>query len=248
MAARRITRRYPTQPVVDAVLCAPAFSYKGDKKYVRNVSLTLPALPDFDLAEIGYTQAKWASLLRHYSDDAEIDRVRRILAQRKGMDITSVGVSMRGQGKREDTQGWCLETLVIVQSPRETHVTVYWRSSEVIKKLAADFVLLRHVFERIGIKPFSVHLHFSVAWLGMTFAPLLLRTGPLAPFLDSLKADRAMWMSATNLLDRLLDTSRVPPYGAEKRQQRYLQEAWSPERRGLLRDYLRDSGRLTRAS
>jgi hypothetical protein len=243
VSARRISRPYPTQPVVEALLGAPAFSYKGDKKYVRNLSVDLPTLPDFDLEAIGYTQAKWASLLKFYTDDAEIERARRILARRDGMDVTSVAVSMRGQGKGEHSQGWCLESMVIVQKPRETHVTVYWRSSEVVKKLAADFVLLRHVLAQLGLQPASVHLHFATAWLGLTFAPLLLRTGPLIAFLDYLKSDRTMWMSATNLLSRYLDTSRVPKYAPEKRQQRYMHETWSTERLAQLREYLCENGR-----
>jgi hypothetical protein len=242
MPARRVT--YPTQSVVDALLAASTFLYAGDKKYVRNLNVTLSAIPTVNLADLGYTDAKWRQLFKNYWNSDDVERVRSMLATRKGMQVTSVALSMRGGDKGAHSQGWCMESMVITSTPRETHVTVFYRTSEVVKKLAADFAFLRHLFDHLRITPASVHLHFAIAWLGMTYAPLLLRSCSAEAFLESLKSDRVMWMSATNTLARYLDASRKPKYSAEIRQHRYFHSRWSEERKHTLREYLTAKGRM----
>ena len=136
-----------------------------------------------------------------------------------------------------------MESMVIARSRHGTHLTVFYRSSEVIRRLAADFAFLRTLLERVGVVPKSVHLHFAVAWIGMTFVATLLRTGPLIPFLDDLRPDRNLWMSATNSLARYLDPLRVPKYSAELREKRYFHTAWTEERREAAKMYLAENGR-----
>ena len=77
----------------------------------------------------------------------------------------------------------------------------------------------------------------------MTFVPLLLRTGPIVAFLDRLKVDRALWMSATNTLAKYIDPSRHPKYSAEIRQKRYLNAMWSEGRIEAVTEYLAANGR-----
>jgi hypothetical protein len=246
MSARRIVRPpYPTKPVVDAVLAAQAFSYAGDKKYVRNLSVTLTELPQVELPSIGYTASKWTQLIRNYWNECDVQRVRAALASRSSRDVTSLGLSLRGGAKGEDSQGWCMELMVITQKDagRETYVHVFWRTCEVIKKLAADFVFLGHMFEQLGIEPTTVTLTFANAWLGMTFVPLYLRNEPVIAFLDALKSDRTMWMSATNTLAKYIDPARQPKYAAEARQKRFLAENWSEGRIEAAREYLAANGR-----
>jgi hypothetical protein len=245
MPPRRIIRPpYPTRGVVDAAWALPAFLYAGDRRYVRNLSLTLREIPQFSLSEAGYSDKgqKWNQLQKFYINEAEIERALELLAKRQGMDVTSVSISMRGQDKGSDSQGWCLETMVISRTSRETHVSVFWRSSEIVKKLAADFLLLRHVFERLSIQPASIHMCFATAWLGMTFAPLLYRTGDLVESLDALKPERTMWMSATNLFGRFLGGHEIK-YAPEIRMRKFLHDHWSEGRIEVLREYLRDNGR-----
>lgn len=244
---RRIIRLpHPTQPAIDALLAAPAFMYHGDKKYVRNISVVFNGLPEIDLAGIGYArpEVKLDQLRRNYLDEAEITRAADLLKAREAKSLTSVGISFRGAPKtRAGSQGWCIESAVIVHTETECHATVFYRMTEVILKFAADLAFLQEVFERVGVIPRTVEFHFSLSWVGMQFLPVLFVSNPPVRLLEDLRAsDRTLWTAATWYLSRYLRGQRVN-FGPADRQARFLARSLSPERTAELRAYLREHGR-----
>jgi len=238
---------YPTQPIIDAVLAAPG-QYFGDKKYVTNLAVTVPSLPQIDLASIGYKKpaGKLAQLERHYCDPQEIERTRSLLIARADSDMTALTVSLRGAPKtREGSQGWCMETLTIVKTTRTADVYVRYRQTEVILKLAADFIFLQSLINRLGLRPQNIHFHFASAWLGMQFLPALLRRGSPERFLEHLRVkDVWLWKSATYYLSRYLG-ERAIGFGPADRQKKFLATSWDDDRKESVREYLIQHNRLT---
>ena len=237
---------YPTQAIIDAVLAAPG-QYFGDKKYVTNLTVTLPSLPQIDLESIGYKKpaGKLAQLERHYCDPQEIERTRALLTARTDSDMTALTVSLRGAPKtREGSQGWCIETLTIVKTARTTEVAVRYRQTEVILKLAADFIFLQSLIDRLELRPQKIHFHFASAWLGMQFLPALLRRGPPERFLERLRvSDTWLWKSATYYLSRYLG-ERAIGFGPADRQKKFLASSWDGDRKESVREYLIQHNRL----
>jgi hypothetical protein len=129
MTTRRLLRAsHPTQPIIDALLAAPAAYRQADKKYVTNLRVTLPAIPPVDLSTIGYSEngSKAAQLERNYLNPEEFARVDALLTSRRSKEFTSVTMSLRGQPKsKKDAQGWCIECLTIVRTKRRTDVYIF---------------------------------------------------------------------------------------------------------------------------
>jgi hypothetical protein len=244
---RRIRLPYPTLPAIDAALAAPSFYYRGDKKYVHNLRVQFDHLPNVDLTKIGYSrpEGKLKQLRHHYLNDAEIERVAALLKARSASQVTSVGISFRGIPKtRQGTQGWCIESMSLVLIDGKCHATVFYRTTELILKFAADLVLLREVFERLDVAPTNIEFHFSVAWISMVFLPTLFVSTSSIGFLERLReCDRTLWISATWYLNRYLDGPPIN-FGPALRQGRFFQRTTSESDRAGLRDYLREHGRL----
>lgn len=245
-AARLIRKRYPTETFVEAALAAPAFAYHGDKKYVTNLTVEVESLPVVDLAMIGYARAdqKLAQLRRHYLNDADLTRVAALIRDRRQV-VSSACLSMRGASKtREGSQGWCMEAVSFAWTNRAMTATVFYRQTELIFKFAADLVLLREVFDRLGASPSTIRFHFASAWVGMQFLPTYLRHVPPVDFLERLRAaDRTLWMAATYYLSRSFG-ERPINFGPADRQKRLFSETWPQPRRELVRGYLVEHGRL----
>src|SRR6185369_17131685 len=139
----------------------PTFTLSGVRKIVSDVAFQIPwdALVNTKLsyADLHYTLAKRRQLARNYWDQEEVDAAREKLVAREGKkDHTSVSIQLRGQKKDSRSQGYCMQNLVISMSRTALEVDVYYRSTELIQKFAADLVFfseqLPPLFEQLSLK------------------------------------------------------------------------------------------------
>ncbi len=243
--------RHPTMPAIEAALDAPALHYHGDKKYVLNLRVTFDRLPEIDLEKVGYIrpESKLRQLRHHYLNEVEVERVAMLIRDRKESHFTSIGMSFHGNPKsREDSQGWCIESMALVIVNGKCRATVFYRTTELITKFAADLVFLREVFSRLDIEPVSVEFHFAVAQIAMVHLPtLFVSTSPIG-FLERLReSDRTLWTNATWYLNRYLDGPPIN-FGPALRQGKLLLRTMSDDQRDALRSYLSEHGRATSLS
>src|SRR5690606_17255765 len=118
-------------------------------------------LPNLTYEDIGYKANKDGQLRRNYINSEEFDRVKSILERRsrgKGHHMTSVALNFRGQKKNNRSQGWCLLSHLIsrMKRPELETVEIHYRSTEAIFKFHADLVLMRWVFQELGLNPAKI--------------------------------------------------------------------------------------------
>ena len=77
--------------------------------------------------------------------------------KKESLHLNREGLVFHGNPKsREDSQGWCIESMALVIVNGKCRATVFYRTTELITKFAADLVFLREVFSRLDIEPVSV--------------------------------------------------------------------------------------------
>lgn len=158
----------------------------GVRKIAADMSFELTWLElldrEFDYEDLCYTRAKERQLLRNYWNQDEVDAAIEKLKTRQGKDHSSVSIQMRGRDKDSRSQGFCMQNTIISMTPDKLTVDIYYRSTELIQKFAADLVFfstqLPPLFERLGREPSVVRMKFANVYLSAVFVPILARFDP----------------------------------------------------------------------
>lgn len=163
--------------------------YTGVRKIVNGVTYELKELPLVDLAQLGYRGGKVAQLLRNYFNQEEVDAARTKLQARRKSPHTSVALNTLGQKKDSRSQGHCIRSIIITQTPKWTEVDVIYRSTELIQKHTADYALLPIILEQLGLAhtPRVFRLYFANCFLTALFAPILFQHTDAIEFYEHLK-------------------------------------------------------------
>ena len=163
--------------------------YTGVRKVVQGVSWELDALPEVDLVQLGYRGGKIAQLMRNYFNQAEVDAAKVKLAARRKSPHTSVALNTLGEKKDARSQGHCIRSIIITQTPKWTEVDVIYRSTELIQKHTADYALLPIILGQLGLAhtPRKFRLYFANCFLTALFAPILFQHTDAVEFYELIK-------------------------------------------------------------
>lgn len=168
------------------------------RKYVSDRKLIIPGEEwergfSIPLEDLGYSAStsstKFQQLTRNYFDPEVADAMRVKLEERirKNNDFTSIAMHMAAGDKRKDSQGHCMQSLVVTYIPAWASftgdsylgVTVFYRITEVIKKFGADlhylseFVLPRILPDNSPVYWTEVKLDFANVFISCMYLPLL---------------------------------------------------------------------------
>lgn len=133
--------------------------YSGCRKILRSKTLVFTGLDDsLQLADAGYTKSKLTMLKKNYlheeSLQVAIDLWKRRLGQGKygSVGFTCYAHFVKGgsidakRSKRASVFGPCIQSVVLtLLNKREAVVTVFYRTTELLKKFPADLVFIRDV-------------------------------------------------------------------------------------------------------
>jgi hypothetical protein len=163
--------------------------YTGVRKVVQGVYWELDQLPEVDLVQLGYRGGKVAQLMRNYFNQAEVDAARTKLAARRKSPHTSVALNTLGEKKDARSQGHCIRSIIITQTPKWTEVDVIYRSTELIQKHTADYALLPIILGQLGLAhtPRKFRLYFANCFITALFAPILFQHTDAIEFYELLK-------------------------------------------------------------
>lgn len=182
-----------TTPLIDAwlrLIWAAAehetLTISGVRKIAADLAFELPwedlTSGGLKYTDLCYTMAKERQLLRNYWNQDEVDAAIDKLQKRKHKDHSSVSVQMRGREKDSRSQGYCMQNMVITMTKETVTVDIYYRSTELLQKFAADLVFfstqLPPLFEKLGRKPSVVRMKFANVYLSAVFIPILARYEP----------------------------------------------------------------------
>ena len=187
-------------------------------KYFTDITFEIPGedwIEGFPitLGELAYEgrSTKISQLSRNYLNKGEIKVARDKLIERakKKSGYTSVAISMRGEDKDSRSQGHCILNMVISNNPKnyttgkpELTITLYYRSTEVIKKFGADLIFLHDVvIPQILVEPYFLPQDISkirFCFSNIYFSPLFLPI--MVPQMD--------------VLSLLVEVSETQPYEA----------------------------------
>lgn len=163
--------------------------YTGVRKIVQGTSYELTELPVADLEQLGYRGGKVAQLMRNYFNQGEVDAARKKLEARRKSPHTSVALNTLGEKKDSRSQGHCIRSIIITQTPKWTEVDVIYRSTELIQKHTADYALLPIILDQLQLAhvPRKFRLYFSNCFLTALFAPILFQHTDAIEFYEHLK-------------------------------------------------------------
>lgn len=163
--------------------------YTGVRKVVSGVTHSMTELPSVDLEQLGYRGGKVAQLMRNYFNQEEVDAAKVKLGARRKSPHTSVALNTLGQKKDSRSQGHCIRSIIITQTPKWTEVDVIYRSTELIQKHTADYALLPIILEQLELAhtPRVYRLYFANCFLTALFAPILFQHTDAIEFYEHLK-------------------------------------------------------------
>lgn len=172
------------------VAAHPQGIYTGVRKVVQGVSHEILTLPEVDLAQLGYRGGKVAQLMRNYFNREEVGAAKTKLKARRSSPHTSVALNTLGEKKDTRSQGHCLRSIVITQTPKWTEVDILYRSTEVIQKHTADYALFPIILDQLELAhaPRVFRLYFANCFLTALFAPILFQHTDPIEFYEFLKS------------------------------------------------------------
>lgn len=164
--------------------------YAGVRKISRGISHEILTLPEVDLAQLGYRGGKVNQLMRNYFNREEVEAAKTKLKARRSSPHTSVALNTLGEKKDTRSQGHCLRSLVITQTPKWTEVDIMYRSTEVIQKHTADYALFPIILDQLELAhtPRVYRLYFANCFLTALFAPILFQHTDPIEFYEFLKS------------------------------------------------------------
>jgi hypothetical protein len=170
----------------------PTFYANGNRKIYRPASLVFSQLDDSISLETGaYTKAKMSQLVRNYLHQESIEVAQGLWNKRKtqkgygSVSFTCFNHFVKGgsidapRARMASVFGPCLQSVVLTKPEKpETHVDVFYRTTELFKKFPADIVFLRErligLFDFEGFPIKSITCHFANATLHpMYFAVMI---------------------------------------------------------------------------
>lgn len=172
------------------VAAHPQGIYTGVRKVVRGVSHEIHTLPEVDLAQLGYRGGKVAQLMRNYFNREEVEAAKTKLKARRSSPHTSVALNTLGEKKDTRSQGHCLRSIVVTQTPKWTEIDILYRSTEVIQKHTADYALFPIILDQLELAhaPRVFRLYFANCFLTALFAPILFQHTDPIEFYEFLKS------------------------------------------------------------
>lgn len=239
MCVTQLSDRVIVDLVYFAVTCPP-LAYHGVRKIVQAIyweeKLGLPPGGLDIIKELGYKKQKLARLMNVYYNQNEVTAAKLKLDERRGMPHTSVSVAMRNAKKDPRTQGWCLQNIVISTDYRSiTTADIFYRSTEAIRKFAADLTLIKKVFEDLEVDPKPVRFYFANLYVSASFLPLFFRFTDPVKFFRHLKIHDPKFHSiACKVVSRYLNQNKSPTYHSSAKQWKIAQAL----DRGRIDDYL----------
>jgi hypothetical protein len=161
----------------------PTFYANGNRKIFRPASLRFDRLDSSITLETGsYTQSKMTMLRKNYHHQESVAAAVQLWDKRRtqkgygSVSFTCFAHFIKGgsidapRAKIASVFGPCLQSVVITKPEKpETHIDVFYRTTELFKKFPADMVFIRELlmenfnFEGFPIK--SLTCHFANATL-----------------------------------------------------------------------------------
>lgn len=218
--------------LIKHAVAQPTFLLNGVRKIIQGFSWTEPnGLRPIDVTQLGYTKVKMTRLTTLYYNAEEVAKAKAKLKSRHNAAHSSVAIAMRGDEKRDQrSQGHCLLSVVISvatgpRGRRDITADVFYRSTEVIQKFHADLVLIKKVFDDLGIDPKPVRFHFANLYISAVFFPLLFSHTDGVAFLKHIrKHDRPFHHIASRGTSRYLSPGMNYKYGAVKRMKKLRED------------------------
>ena len=164
-------------------------TYTGVRKLVHGIHHGMSSLPVPDLEQLGYRGGKVKQLMRNYFNQEEVDAARAKLKARRSSPHTSVALNTLGEKKDSRSQGHCIRSVIITQTPKWTGVDILYRSTELIQKHTADYALLPIILDQLDLAhdPRYYNLYFANCFLTALFAPILFQHTDPIDFYEHLK-------------------------------------------------------------
>lgn len=144
---------------------------------------------DNGLERLGYhPPSKMAQLMRNYYNEEQMER---LFAGIKGRSdhkypYTPLSAIMNNEVKRDDSLGFCMQSLVVTMvRVKETYTldfTLFYRSTELIKKFGADLVFLEDLINecithidqnRWKVQVGTIRMRFATCFISTLFIPCL---------------------------------------------------------------------------
>lgn len=137
---------------------------------------TLTSCP-ISYEDIAYTKAKGRQLERIYWPVPDIEAAFEKLKSRTSKPHSSVAIQLKNGIKDSRSQGRCLQTLVVTQTPDRLYIDISYRSTEVTQKFLADLIFFSQKLPAYfpDRTPSVVRFHFANAYISAVFAPILMR-------------------------------------------------------------------------
>lgn len=162
---------------------AKTLAVTGVRKVVADQAFELPwkalTASKWAYTDLCYTKAKGSQLNRNYWNQGAVDAAVEKLLGRTDKPHSSVSIQLQGGVKDSRSQGYCMQNLVITLTPDSCAVDIYYRSTEVIQKFAADLVFfadkLPQIFAKLGREPSVIRFKFANVYLSAVFMPIFLR-------------------------------------------------------------------------
>lgn len=234
---------YYAAALIREAMRRPAFLYQGVRKILTDVTWE-HAGPLTPMVDFGYGVNKTRQMERNYFNAPDIKRVLSILAKRRKQTFTSVAVSMRNGAKEPRSQGWCMNSLVLMQTKEKRIVEVQYRSTELILKFTGDAQWLPGIVENhLGFQPNVWRFRFASCYLSGVYLPYLAtywQDGGYRLLMELEHEDPWLFESGTRFFLRSCYREHQHfPYSPENVAHRYN---WKHNRRQIprIRDYLEE--------
>lgn len=150
--------------------------------------------------QLGYqpNSTKLTQLTRTYFNQESLEAANRKLVSRikAGKTQTSVGASLVAGGKREESQGHCMRAITVnhFRNKDWNHLSVhiFYRTTEVIQKFAADLWFLQEkvfptLLKDVNVPLSEVRFYFTVLSFSPLFLPVLYNFVDPVEFLEEVR-------------------------------------------------------------
>lgn len=200
---------------VEGIAICPPTAYVQIRKMVNNVVWEVP----YDIFETGFNmsaetlqyaswKSKFAQLDRNYFNQEEFEKCNQHFLSRVKKPQTCVTARFGNQEKKKDSMGFCMQTISLnylrktVDGKPLFIVEIYYRSTEVAQKFAADLNYLHQrvlpiILKDIPVKPDLVRFKFNTMYLSSMFLPILFQyKDPVSVVEGIIKGDE-QWYTGT---------------------------------------------------
>jgi hypothetical protein len=240
------------------IAATPSRAYSGVRKIVDNFHFSMTGEEmfsdpkDLDYSCLAYTnKGKFSQLARNYWNRPEVEKAVAKVNSRKHQAHTSVAIPLRAMGKESRSQGFCMQVLVLTLTKNKITIDIFYRSTEVIQKMLADWIFFNEMIPKellapCGIKPEQVdrvRFHFANAYLSGVFMPIVMRYEPdPVAFIESYgdeDQDPRFKRTTSMTMARYLRAINVYKYRTQCKMYEYLHEHVKGSKMQDLMDYLK---------